>query len=167
MPAPNNVSRPARPGDPALVVEREALKCALQHPQVVADWYASVETPAFTHPRAIKVHEAIVTAGGPQSGLDGMAWTDAVLEACPDDDVRSLVRELSVEPLPAMDGHDNRYATGVIARLLEVDAGRRIDDLMGRLQRTDNADEQARLGHDLQALQQYRRSLLKEALGDS
>lgn len=167
MPAAPAASRPARPGDPALVVEREALKCALQHPQVVADWYASVETPAFTHPRAVKVHEAIVAAGGPQAGLDGMAWMDAVLEACPDDDVRSLVRELSVEPLPAMDGHDTRYATGVIARLLEVDAGRRIDDLMGRLQRTEDADEQARLGHDLQALQQYRRSLLKEAVGDS
>ena len=167
MPAAPAASRPARPGDPALVVEREALKCALQHPQVVADWYASVETPAFTHPRAVKVHEAIVAAGGPQAGLDGMAWMDAVLEACPDDDVRSLVRELSVEPLPAMDGHDTRYATGVIARLLEVDAGRRIDDLMGRLQRTEDADEQARLGRDLQALQQYRRSLLKEAVGDS
>jgi len=167
MPAAPATSRPARPGDPALVVEREALKCALQHPQVVADWYASVETPAFTHPRAVKVHEAIVAAGGPQAGLDGMAWMDAVLDACPDDDVRSLVRELSVEPLPAMDGHDTRYATGVIARLLEVDAGRRIDDLMGRLQRTEDADEQARLGHDLQALQQYRRSLLREAVGDS
>ena len=166
-PAPVQAARVARPGDPALVVEREALKCALQHPAVVADWYASVETPAFTHPRAISVHEAIVAAGGPRSEVGGLAWIDSVLEVCPDDEVRSLVRELAVEPLPAMDGQDSRYATGVIARLLEVDAGRRIDDLMGRLQRSDDAAEQERLGQDLQALQQYRRSLLREAIGDS
>jgi len=55
----------------------------------------------------------------------------------------------------------------VIARLLEVDAGRRIDDLMGRLQRTEDTDEQLRLGQDLQALQQYRRSLLKQAVGEA
>ena len=164
-PAPAGAQRAARPGDPALVIEREALKCALQHPGAVADWYASVEEPAFTHPRAVAVHTAIVAAGGPQSNKDGLAWIDAVLAACPDDDVRSLVRELAVEPLPAMDGQDSRYATGMIARLLEVDAGRRMEDLMGRLQRTEDATEQQRLGQDLQALQQYRRSLLKEAVG--
>jgi len=166
-PAPAPSTRAPRPGDPALVVEREALKCALQHPDAVADWYASVEAPAFSHPRAISVHEAIVAAGGPQAGLGGLTWIDAVLAACPDDEVRTLVRELAVEPLPAMDGQDSRYATGVIARLLEVDAGRRIEDLMGRLQRTEDADEQLRLGQDLQALQQYRRSLLKQAVGEA
>jgi DNA primase len=164
-PAAPTSTRAPRPGDPALVVEREALKCALQHPQVVAEWYASVETPAFTHPRAIRVHEAIVAAGGPQEGRDGLAWIDSVLEECPDDEVRSLIRELAVEPLPAMEGYDSRYAIGVIARLLEVDAGRRIEDLMGRLQRSEDPAEQERLGQDLQALQQYRRSLLKEAVG--
>ncbi len=166
-PAPAHNVRAPRPGDPALVVEREALKCALQHPNAVADWYASVETPAFTHPRAISVHEAIVAAGGPRADVEGLAWIDAVLAACPDDEVRGLVRELAVEPLPAMDGQDSRYATGVIARLLEVDAGRRIEDLMGRLQRTEDTDEQLRLGQDLQALQQYRRSLLKQAVGEA
>jgi len=164
-PAPVRNTRAARPGDPALVVEREALKCALQHPSVVVEWYASVETPAFTHPRAVAVHEAIMAAGGPSATLDGLPWIDAVLETCPDDDVRSMVRELAVEPLPAMDGHDSRYATGVIARLLEIDAGRRMEDLMGRLQRCEDADEQSRLGQELQALQHYRRSLLKEAVG--
>ncbi|MGA1145714.1 MAG: DNA primase [Candidatus Nanopelagicales bacterium] len=166
-PAAPRQSRTPRAGDPALVVEREALKCALQQPAVVQQWYASVETPAFTHPRAVRVHEAIVAAGGLRTELDGLAWIDAVLEACPDDDVRSLVRELAVEPLPAMDGHDSRYAIGVIARLLEIDAGRRIEDLMGRLQRSDDASEQEVLGQELQALQQYRRSLLKEAVGQS
>jgi DNA primase len=166
-PAEPRQARAPRAGDPALVVEREALKCALQHPAVVEQWYASIEAPAFTHPRAVLVHEAIVAAGGPRAEFDGLAWIDAVLEACPDDDVRSLVRELAVEPLPAMDGHGSRYAIGMIARLLEIDAGRRIDDLMGRLQRSEDAGEQQVLGQELQALQQYRRTLLKEAVGQS
>ena len=170
--APTGPSTPAatrasRPGDPALVVEREALKCALQHPGVVAEWYASVETPAYSHPRAVRVHEAITAAGGPHVGRDGLEWIDAVLEECPDDEVRSLVRELAVEPLPAKDGEGSRYATGVIARLLEIDAGRRMEDLMGRLQRSEDPEEQQRLGHELQALQQYRRSLLEEAVGSA
>jgi DNA primase len=170
--APTGPSTPAaarasRTGDPALVVEREALKCALQHPGVVAEWYASVETPAYSHPRAIRVHEAITAAGGPQVGRDGLEWIDAVLEECPDDEVRSMVRELAVEPLPAKDGEGSRYATGVIARLLEIDAGRRMKDLMGRLQRSEDPEEQQRLGHELQALQQYRRSLLEEAVGSA
>ena len=157
--APTGPSTPAatrasRPGDPALVVEREALKCALQHPGVVAEWYASVETPAYSHPRAVRVHEAITAAGGPPVERAGLEWIDAVLEECPDDEVRSLVRELAVEPLPAMDGEGSRYATGVVARLLEIDAGRRMEDLMGRLQRSEDPEEQQRLGHDLQALQQ-------------
>jgi hypothetical protein len=38
---------------------------------------------------------------------------------------------------------------------------------MGRLQRSDDASEQELLGQELQALQQYRRSLLKEAVGQS
>jgi len=170
--APTRPSTPAatrasRPGDPALVVEREALKCALQHPGVVAEWYASVETPAYSHPRAVRVHEAITAAGGPHVGRDGLEWIDAVLQECPDDEVRSLVRELAVEPLPAKDGEGSRYATGVIARLLEIDAGRRMEDLMGRLQRSEDPEEQQRLGHELQALQQYRRSLLEEAVGSA
>ena len=70
---PEPPSRPTMPRtssgsrrDPALVVEREALKCALQQPEVVAAWYASVEDTAFTHPTARQVHYAIVGAGSPR-----------------------------------------------------------------------------------------------------
>ena len=159
-----------RPGrrDPGLVVEREALKCALQQPAVVADWYASVERSAFTHPTALSVHEAIEAAGLPDDERSGLAWIDAVLAQCPDDEVRRLVRELAVEPLPAESGHDSRYATSVIARLLELDAGRRVEDLRGRLQRTDPQEEAGdyqRLFADLLALEDYRRSLRADALG--
>ena len=85
---------------------------------------------------------------------------DAVLEAAGDDDVRGLVRELSVEPMPASAGQDARYAVGVIARLLEIDASRQITELKGRMQRTDAGSlEYQALFAELMALTEYQRSL--------
>lgn len=162
MPRP----QPGQRRDPVLVVEREALKCALQEPAHVADWYESVESTAYTHTAARRVHQAIEGAGFPSADVTGLAWIDAVLEASEDDEVRRLVRELAVEPLPADEGKDGSYAIGVIARLLEQDASRRIDDLKGRLQRLDATDEQyQRTFADLLALEDYRRSLRQESIG--
>ncbi len=105
----------------------------------------------------------------PTAAVDGLKWIDAVLDASPDDEVRRLVRELSVDPLPADAIHSDRYATSLIARLLELDAGRRIVDVRGRLQRTE-ADEQVELHQQLFAelleLETYRRSLQAAALGE-
>lgn len=165
------VQRPAAPPQrgSAGVVEREALKCALQEPAAVADWYESVEESAFTHPRAVAVHQAIARAGYPSPGLTGLPWIDRVLDCSADDDVRRLVRELTVEPLPAEAGQDSRYAIGVIARLLELDAARRAGEVKGRLQRTDPVADEAEYGRlfgELLALEEYRRSLRQDALGE-
>ncbi|MHB1213249.1 MAG: DNA primase, partial [Candidatus Nanopelagicales bacterium] len=154
--------------DPALVVEREALKCALQEPGAVAAWYESVEEAAFTHPSARQVHRAIEAAGLPSAEVSGLAWIDKVLDAAEDDEARRLIRELAVEPVPVELGQDARYAVGVISRLLEHDASRRIDDLRGRLQRTDPVQSPAdheRLFADLLALEDYKRSLRQDTLG--
>jgi DNA primase len=167
-PAPMPRAQSGARRDPALVVEREALKCALQEPEVVAAWYPSVEDTAFTHPAARQVHEAILAAGRPREGATGLAWIDAVLESAADDSVRRLVRELAVEPLPAEAGQDARYAIGVISRLLELDASRRIDEIKGRLQRTDpvaQSGDYQQCFADLLALEEYRRSLRQESLG--
>lgn len=159
---------PRRPDarDPVLAVQREALKCALQEPALVSAWYAAVEPDAYPDPTLRAVHEAIAAAGGPQPGVVGLAWIDAVLAACADDDVRGRVRGLSVEPLPVSDEADARYATSVIARLLEMDAARRIGELRGRLQRLDEGTpEQAAAFADLMALEAYRRDLREQREG--
>ena len=164
--------RPAAPApgsrrDPGLIIEREALKCALQQPEAVSEWYASVEESAFTHPSALQVHAAIVAAGLPSPEHEGLTWIDLVLEHCEDDEVRRLVKELAVDPLPAEFGQDVRYANGVIARLLELDASRRVDEVKGRLQRADpveEAQEHARLFTELLALEDYRRSLRQDSV---
>ena len=142
----------------------------MQQPIAVAEWYATLEDASFTHPQALRVHHAIVNAGGPRTELDGLRWIDQVLDAAADDEVRGLVRELAVEPLPAESGTDSRYATSMVARLLELDASRRIDDLRGQLQRcdaTEHPQEHQQLFADLLALEDYRRNLRTEATGST
>lgn len=165
---PSATAAPLAPGDPTLTIERQALKCALQYPAQIHEWYGSVEETAFTHPRAAAVHAAIMAAGGPDTERDGLAWIDAVLDACPDDEVRGVVRELAVDPIPADEASIGRYATGIIARLLERDCTRRIEDLRGRMQRSDeDAAQSQELLAEIVALEDYRRSLLRQAMGDT
>jgi DNA primase len=164
----NAAAPPRRPDarDPILAVQREALKCALQEPGLVSAWYASVEPEAYPDPTLRAVHEAIAAAGGPRPELVGLPWVDAVLAVCPDDDVRGRVRGLAVEPLPVSQEADARYATSVIARLLEMDAARRIGELRGKLQRLEEgAPEQAAAFADLMALESYRRDLREQREG--
>jgi DNA primase len=152
------------PRDAVSSVEREALKVSLQHPLVAGTWVDALESDAFRAPAYRAVHEAIVDAGGAASGLDGRAWLDAVLAACPDDAVRSVVHELAVDPIPAMN-IDYRYAQSVLARLLEIDASRRITDVKARLQRiepTSDPDTYQALFADVLALEAYRRGLREQ-----
>ena len=152
------------PRDAVASVEREALKVSLQHPLVAGTWVDALESDAFRAPAYRAVHEAIVDAGGAASGLDGRAWLDAVLAACPDDSVRSVVHELAVDPIPAVI-IDYRYAQSVLARLLEIDASRRIIDVKARLQRiepTSDPDTYQALFADVLALEAYRRGLREQ-----
>ena len=155
------------PRDPVASVEREALKVALQIPQLAGSWVDALETEAFRSLAFIAVHRAIVAAGGAASGLSDRAWLDAVLAGCPDDAVRSVVHELAVDPLPT-DVADQRYAQSVIARLLEIDASRRITDVKSRLQRVEPAtdpDTYNALFADVLALESYRRGLREQVAG--
>jgi len=166
QPGPPRLPRPD-PRDKVAAVEREALKVALQAPQVAGSWVDALEPEAFRSPAYLAVHRAIVDAGGAAAGLADRAWLDAVLAACPDDAVRAVVHELAVEPLP-IDEVDARYAHAVIARLLEIDASRRIADLKARLQRVEPAgdpDGYQQLFADVLALEQYRRGLREQVAG--
>lgn len=159
-------ARQAGPADPATSVQREALKCVLQEPALVSGWYATVEPSAYPNPGYLSVHEAIAAAGGPRPDLTEAAWVQAVLDVCPDDEVRGRVRALAVEPMPVSMGADARYATSVVARLLEFDASRRIEDLRGRLQRAEEGSPQREsLFTELMGLEAYRRDLREQGEG--
>lgn len=148
-------------------VEREALKAALQYPAAVSEWFSSVESSAFSHEKAVQVFEAISVAGGPTENKAGMQWIDAVLSAAPDDTVRDTIRELAVEPMPAEAGTDERYAVGMIARLLEIDSAKRIEELRGQLTRAEESGDSTEIMEQLLALESYRRSLREIAFGES
>jgi DNA primase len=159
--SPARAPRP-NPRDPGLFVERESLKCVLQVPDLVGDWFDAVQPGSFRHPRYAEVQRALVAAGGPAGRTGGQEWMDAVMTGCPDDTVRDLVRELAVEPLVTSGDPTGRYATSIVARLLSDEAGRRLADLkreLGQLDQIGQADQAAAVFADVMALEAYRREL--------
>lgn len=164
--------------DTAAAIEREALKCAIQLPQHVAAWYDRVEAQAYTAPTYLAIHTVITSTGGPRAATSAHGWIESLLVQCPDDGLRAMVRELAVDPLHVIDPEHRTdddetrrvYGTAVIARLLEMDATRRIVELKGRLQRTNptqQADDYNRMFSDLLSLEQYRREMRDRGLSES
>ncbi|EOM75773.1 DNA primase [Rhodococcus rhodnii] len=166
---PVGLARP-RPRDPVLWPQREALKSALQYPAIAGTVFDSLPPETFTHPAYAAIRGAMSEAGGASCGLGGGEWVDAVGRTLTDPTAQSLVSELAVEEIPADEDRIPRYITGVIARLQEVWVGEQVADLKSRLQRVSPAtesDEFHSLLGDLVALEQYRRSLLDQAIGDT
>ncbi|HEY7857677.1 MAG TPA: DNA primase [Candidatus Nanopelagicales bacterium] len=153
------------PRDKVAAIEREALKVALQVPQLAASWVDAMEPAGFTAPAYRAGFEAVVAAGGAAAGLTDRAWVEAVLAAAADDGVRRVVLELSVDPLPK-ETPDERYAASVVARLLEVEAARRVTDVKARLAQAAPTDPTyAQLFADLLSLEAYRRDLRVQVAG--
>jgi len=164
----------SQPSDPATQVEREALKLALQSPELVHTWWGSIQADAFTNAECRIVFEALQATGELPSQTDP-SWIPRVLEACPDDEVRTRVRALAVELPRTLFGDtqvsvDVAFAENVLSRLLELDASRRLREAKSRLQRinpVDSADEYRRLFADVLALEQYRRELREYLVGEA
>jgi DNA primase len=165
------VDGPQRPprNDPRLWVQREALKAALQVPQLAGPYYdSSVPKEAFTHPAYRELYEALLAVGGTSSGLSGPALVDAATQACPHQTVRSLVTELAVEALHHNADPDAKYVGSLIAALQETVVANQIAELKSRLQRlspVEDADNYRTLFGDLVALEQYRKALGNQAAG--
>ncbi|WP_020666182.1 DNA primase [Amycolatopsis nigrescens] len=161
------IPRPAA-SDPRLTAQRESLKAALQEPAIAGPEYDALPVEAFTHPAYAALHKAVLAAGGAASGLSGPALIDAATPHCPQGAVRTLLSELSVEPLRAKGEVDSRYVGGVLAAVQENLVGRQIAEIKSKLQRLspiDAADEYRALFGDLVALEQYRKALRDQAIG--
>ena len=155
------------PADPALLVEREVLKLALQAPNLVGDGFEALEPVLFTALPYAAVLQAVTAAGGTASGLAGEKWVTVVREAASSDEVRALVTELAVEPVRA-EAEDGRYAASLLARLEELAATRRVAEVKSRLQRLSPVEQPERynkLFGELVALEQHRRVLRERAVG--
>ena len=165
------VDGPARPNprDPQLWIQREALKAALQAPELAGPYYdSSVPKEAFSHPAYRELYDALLAVGGTSSGLSGPALVDAASQACPHQTVRTLVTELAVEPLHSRTEPDARYVSSLIAAMQEGVVAAQIAELKSRLQRlspVEDEDDYRTLFGDLVALEQYRKALGDKAAG--
>jgi len=163
--------RPAVPAprvaaDPALQVERELLKAALQHPAHVGPPFDSLDEAAFTHPVSRQVHALLREAGGMAmaANLSPSGWVSRVREAAPDDAIRSQVTALAVEPLLAPEGDAGRlrYVLTLVPRAQELALDRRLAELKGRW--TRSPDDVA-LFAAVMELEGRKRRLREEGLG--
>ncbi|UGY91216.1 DNA primase [Streptomyces gobiensis] len=147
---------------PAQLVERELLKLALQCPQLVSPAFDAYGADEFTAPPYAMVRRVIEAAGG-TAAADG-DYLPRVREAAPDDAVRKLITELTVESLrnPGGGEPDEAYAGEQLVAVRLAAARARVAELESAARRLDaqGAHEQsAAVWQELWVLQQYATAL--------
>jgi DNA primase len=134
--------------------ERDVLRVALQAPELLPDEWFELTEEDFTHPTARAVLRAVRDAGG--AGVE----LAAVLEAAPDDTLRTTIRGLALEPEPVP--VDRSAASWRVRSLLAERLEGEEQVLRGRLQtlhhRTDR-DELVEVLAALRTLEERRRAL--------
>jgi DNA primase len=168
-------SAPTRPAaaapavdSPQSMVEREALKLALQEPVLAGPMFDAVEAGEYRHPVHVAVRAAVAAAGGAATATGGAVWIEQVRDACDDLAARALVGELAVEPLRIDGEPDPRYVSITMARLQFGSVTARIKDLKSKVQRINpvsNKDEYFALFGELLSLEQHARALREQAAG--
>ncbi|HYN95202.1 MAG TPA: DNA primase [Pilimelia sp.] len=166
-------AQPARaaapPADgPQALVEREALKLALQYPVLAGPMFDALGEENYRHPVHLAVRRAIGAAGGAASAGAGAVWIERVRDAGGDLGARALVGELAVERLRLDAEPDPRYVSITLARLQFGVVTDRIRELKSKIQRVNpvtNADEHLRLFGELLSLEQFARALREQAVG--
>ncbi len=170
-PAPGAEAEPAAPTSrgpalnlrsPAHRVERELLKLALQRPDLVSPAFDAYGTDEFTAPPYATVRRCIEDAGGATAGAADSAYVSRVREAAPDDTVRAMVTELTVEPLHTRRDPDEAYAGVQLVAVRLAAVNQRVTEIRGALQRLGpRADPEhlTAVQNELWVLQQYGQSL--------
>ncbi len=155
--------------DPVVVVEREALKLAVQRPALCGPEFDALGPDAFTAPVHSAVFALIAACGGTSAG-GGSArqWAAQLREAAPNERAQAFVTALAVEPLRRDGEPDARYADVLRAQVGELAGSREITSVKARLQRMNPVEEQAgynRMFGDLVGLEKRRKALLDRAAG--
>ena len=169
-PVPTARQRPVAPPPdaPLTIVEREALKLALQSPVVAGPMFDAITAADYVHPIHVVVRQAITDVGGLAGATAGAVWVEKVREACTDLSAAALVSELAVEPL-RLDGElDPRYVAVTLARLQLASVTRRLQEVKSRVQRLNpvtHKDEYLALAGELFSLEQHARALREQAVG--
>jgi DNA primase len=153
---------------PQWLVEREALKLALQAPALAGPMFDAIPTQAYGHPVHAALRDAIAEAGGASSAAAGAVWTEGVRDACADLAGKALVTELAVEPLRVDGEPDPRYVEVTLTRLQLPSVNSKVAGLKSKLQRLNpvsNKDEYFGLAGELFSLEQHARALRDRAAG--
>jgi DNA primase len=155
-------------GDPAVRVEREVLKLAVQQPGLCGPEFDALSAEAFFAPAHAAVFTLIAACGGTASAGRARDWVAQLREAAPDERVQTFIAELAVETLASMGEADAKYADSQLARLGELAVSREITAVKSRLQRINPVDDEVthrRMFGDLMVLETRRRALLNRAAG--
>ena len=157
------------PREPHLWPQREALKLALQYPQVAGSYFDGITEDAYSNEAYRTIRRAISTLGGVTAGAEqpGVEWLAAVAGEMPDLMARNFVSELAVEPIKLgetgnPDTDLEAYADSVLSRLQETRVGDQVAQLkaqLGRMRPSDDEESYNSLFADLVALEQARREL--------
>jgi DNA primase len=157
------------PDDAAVAVEREAVKAALQVPEIAGPSFDAIPADAYTDPDYAAVAAAVAGAGGAAAArVTGPAWLDQVAEHCPQESARAQLTALAVEPMRTVGEGDVAYVAAILARLEEMHTLRRVAALKGRLQRmnpVEQGEDYMRMFGQMLTLEQQARSLRERAMG--
>ena len=147
--------------DPILVLEREVLKVKLQLPTMAHSW-VDLEPAAFSFPLYAELRTLIDN----QKEFS----TQDLLEKCEGEDLKSLITELTVEPIRTDGEVSDRYITSIFARLREVALSRSIAEIKSTLQRLNPVENDAQYQEifgQLVGMEAARRVQKELALGES
>jgi len=153
---------------PQRIVEREALKLALQTPVLAGPMFDALPASVYIDPVHAAVREGIAEAGGAASATTGAVWIERVRDACVDLAAKALVGELAVEPLRLDNDPDPGYVAITLARVQLAAVLGQIRDLKSKVQRVNpvtNQDEYLALAGELFSLEQHARGLREQAVG--
>jgi DNA primase len=163
-----------RPGydqhDPVVLIERQALKLAIQRPALCGPVFDELSSSMFTVPAHAAVCELIAANGGVANARPAREWAEQLRAAAPNDNARGFVTRLAVEPVevPGATGEpDAKFVEGVLARVEELAVSREIARIKSQLQRMSPVTEPGynRLFGDLVALEGRKKVLADRAGG--
>ena len=147
--------------DPVLVLEREVLKVRLQLPTLSHSW-VDLEPTAFSFPLYNQLRAAI----------DNQAEFNIqeLIDKAESEELKSLITELTVEPIRTDGEVSDRYITSIFARLREVALSRSIAEIKSTLQRLNPVENDAQYQEifgQLVGMEAARRVQKELALGES
>jgi DNA primase len=143
-------------------MEREALMAMLQMPSDVGpELLAQAVQSYVANPSLAIVRDAI---GANLEDVSPTSWIERVSSDVPDN-VRALVTQLAVAPLPERSEREMAtYASAIVMSLIERDLVRKKADLVSRMQRLDPSatDESREIQRQLLDLEAQRRRFRDE-----